>query len=189
MHPYSPQLEGKDLSNLKDPTGKRFFAEMVRVSKERGEGFGTYQWPLPGSEKLAPKISYVKLYKPWNWIIGTGVYLDHTNHNLLERADDFAAGKPFSVGVQLDPTKCAFGRFLADTKTQELATGFPELKTALDAIRDPHNQLHKSAGDIEGFVNQLKMHQAISIFNEDTQKALEGVKKYFEIAIAAEKNL
>ena len=189
MHPYSPKLEGKDLSNLKDPTGKRFFAEMVRVSKERGEGFGTYQWPLPGSEKLAPKISYVKLYKPWNWIIGTGVYLDHTNHNLLERADDFAAGKPFSVGVQLDPTKCAFGRFLADTKTQELATGFPELKTALDAIRDPHNQLHKSAGDIEGFVNQLKMHQAISIFNADTQKALEGVKKYFEIAIAAEKNL
>ncbi len=189
MHPYSPNLEGKDLSNLKDKTGKRFFAEMVRICEEKGEGFVTYQWPLPGTDQLAPKITYVKLYKPWGWIVGSGVYLDHTNNTLLKRADDFAAGKPFSAGIQLDPAKCAFGKFLDNPNTAKLAAGFPELKSALEAIREPHKRLHKTADEIETMVNQLKMHQAIQIFNEDTQNALERVKTNFNLAIMAEKNL
>ncbi len=189
MHPYSPKLEGRDLSGLKDKSGKFFFAEMVRVCKENGEGFVTYMWPLPGTDKLAPKITYVKLYKPWGWIVGTGVYLDHTNHILLKRADDFAAGKAFTAGIQLDPTKCAFGRFLDDPKTAQLANGFPEFKSVLDSIREPHKALHKTAVTIEELVNQQKMHNAIKIFNEDTQIALKSVKAYFDEAIKAEKSL
>ncbi len=188
MHPFKPDLEGQDLSKLKDPGGKLFFAEMVKVCKEKGEGFVTYQWPLPGSDELAPKISYVRMYKPWGWIVGTGVYLDHTNHALLKRADNFAAQKPFSSGIQLDPGQCAFGRFLADSKTKTLASDFSEFKSFVDAVQGPHERLHKSAAEIEEYVNQLKMHKAIQIFNEDTQKALEEVKTHFEKVISVEKD-
>ncbi len=189
MHPFKPELEGKDLRDSKDPSGKRLFSEMVRICKEKGAGFVTYQWPLPGTSQPVPKISYVKIYKPWGWIVGTGVYLDHTNQALLARADDFAKGKPFSAGLQLDPAKCAFGRFLADSKTKELAASFPELKAALDAIHEPHNHLHRTAEQIEDKVNHLDMHAAINIFNEDTQKALDGVKTHLHAAIEAEKKL
>lgn len=75
-HPYRPDLEGKDLSDFKDPTGKRLFLEMVKVCKEKGEGFVSYVWQYKDDpSKIYPKVSFVKAFKPWGWIIGSGVYL------------------------------------------------------------------------------------------------------------------
>ena len=76
MHPTQTQLDGKDLSDYKDPNGKKLFVEFVKVCKDKGEGFVDYQWPKPGGTKPVPKISFVKLYQPWGWIIGSGVYID-----------------------------------------------------------------------------------------------------------------
>ncbi|MCX5828977.1 MAG: cache domain-containing protein [Deltaproteobacteria bacterium] len=76
MHPYKPELNGKDLSEEKDPNGKRLFVEFVNVGKEKGEGLVEYMWPKQGETKPVPKISYVKLFKPWGWIVGSGIYVD-----------------------------------------------------------------------------------------------------------------
>lgn len=76
MHPIKPELDGKDLSDTKDPKGKALFMDMVKVSKDRGEGFVEYMWPKPGKQEPVPKMSYVKMYKPWGWIVGTGIYID-----------------------------------------------------------------------------------------------------------------
>jgi methyl-accepting chemotaxis protein len=76
MHPNFPELDGKNLSNDKDPTGKYLFVEMVNICKEKGEGFVTYMWPKPGATKPVPKLSYVKVFKPWGWIVGSGIYFD-----------------------------------------------------------------------------------------------------------------
>lgn len=76
MHPIKPSLNGQDLSDFKDPNGKHLFNEFVKVCREKGEGFVDYMWPKPGYDKPVPKLSYVKLFKPWNWIVGTGIYLD-----------------------------------------------------------------------------------------------------------------
>jgi methyl-accepting chemotaxis protein len=76
MHPIKPELDGKDLSDNKDPNGKALFVEMVRVCKEHGKGFVDYDWSKPGSSAPVPKISYVELYQPWGWVIGTGIYVD-----------------------------------------------------------------------------------------------------------------
>lgn len=77
MHPLDPDLDGKDLSNYKDPTGKTLFLDMVDVVKKNGDGFVPYMWPKPGhGSKPFPKLSYVKEFKPWGWIIGTGTYID-----------------------------------------------------------------------------------------------------------------
>ncbi len=79
MHPIKPQLNGKDLLHFKDAKGKELFLEMVNVAKTKGQGFVDYYWPKPGSEKPVAKVSFVKLVKDWNWIIGSGVYLDDVN--------------------------------------------------------------------------------------------------------------
>jgi signal transduction histidine kinase len=71
MHPYKPKLDGKDLSGFKDPNGKKLFVEFVNTCRENGEGFVDYYWPKYGADKPQPKLSFVKLFKPWNWIIGT----------------------------------------------------------------------------------------------------------------------
>jgi signal transduction histidine kinase/ActR/RegA family two-component response regulator len=76
MHPTQPELDGKDLSDYRDPTGKRLFVEMNRIINVNGKGFVEYQWPRPGGNQAIPKLSYVQLFKPWGWIIGTGIYVD-----------------------------------------------------------------------------------------------------------------
>lgn len=76
MHPISPALDGQDLSAKQDPNGKALFVEMVKIAKTAGAGFIDYQWEKPGHTKPQPKISYVKLHPAWNWVIGSGVYVD-----------------------------------------------------------------------------------------------------------------
>jgi methyl-accepting chemotaxis protein len=76
MHPIKPDLDGKDLSGFADPQGKKLFVEMARLVDRQGEGMVPYQWPKPGSEKPIDKISYVKGFKPWGWIVGSGIYID-----------------------------------------------------------------------------------------------------------------
>jgi methyl-accepting chemotaxis protein len=76
MHPISPQLDGKDMSGTKDPNGKLLFVEMTDVVRRSGSGFVEYQWAKPGSDKPLPKLTYVAGFAPWDWIVGTGVYVD-----------------------------------------------------------------------------------------------------------------
>ena len=76
MHPANPALDGKDLSQNKDPNGKFLFNEFVAVANKSGKGVVDYMWPKPGFEKPQPKISFVEGIKEWNWIVGTGVYAD-----------------------------------------------------------------------------------------------------------------
>lgn len=77
MHPYRPDLEGQDLGNYRDIKQKHLFVEFVETVKLNGSGYVPYHWQwkdLP--EQVVPKLSYVTLFEPWGWIIGTGVYLD-----------------------------------------------------------------------------------------------------------------
>jgi methyl-accepting chemotaxis protein len=76
MHSVNPSLDGKDLSNLEDPNGKKLFSEFVKVVKAQEAGFVDYLWPKPGNNTPVEKISYVQGFKPWGWIIGSGIYLD-----------------------------------------------------------------------------------------------------------------
>jgi methyl-accepting chemotaxis protein len=76
MHPIKPELNGQDLSGSTDPDGKYLFLEMVKETRGDGEGFVNYQWPKPGEEQPQPKLSFVKRHPGWNWIVGSGIYID-----------------------------------------------------------------------------------------------------------------
>ena len=77
MHPTSPQLDGQDMSQKKDLNGFRLFQEMSNISKKNGEGFITYYWDYKGDKsKIVPKITYFRLFKPFGWIVGTGIYIE-----------------------------------------------------------------------------------------------------------------
>jgi methyl-accepting chemotaxis protein len=86
MHPTKPELDGKDLSASKDPSGKLLFIDMINVVRASGAGFVNYEWPRPGSDNPVPKISYVKGYSPWGWVIGSGVYVDDIDEAVKNHA-------------------------------------------------------------------------------------------------------
>jgi methyl-accepting chemotaxis protein len=76
MHPTKPELNGKDGSGMKDPNGLALFVEFSRIAKDKGGGFVDYMWPKPGFDRPVDKTSYVALFQPWGWVIGTGAYND-----------------------------------------------------------------------------------------------------------------
>lgn len=76
LHPMNPNLEGQDVSTLKDAKGEAFNRKMLSVAQNTGKGIVEYSWPKPGSSAPIDKISYVALLQPWGWILGTGVYID-----------------------------------------------------------------------------------------------------------------
>ncbi|MEJ5349366.1 MAG: cache domain-containing protein [Desulfosoma sp.] len=101
MHPFKPELNGKDLADFKDPNGKHLFVEFVKVCKEKGAGFVDYLWPKPGFEKPVPKVSYVKLFEPWGWVIGSGIYVDdvRAQANRIRLAFGGIAGAMLLIGL------------------------------------------------------------------------------------------
>jgi len=77
IHPYRTDLNGKDLSDYVDPDGKKVFIEIVKVITENGSGYVNYKWQAnDNSAIIIPKISYVKGFAPWGWVIGTGIYTE-----------------------------------------------------------------------------------------------------------------
>jgi len=77
MHPYRTDLVGQDLSDYADPNGKLLFREFVRVARAKGSGYVDYMWQWQDdASRVVPKISYVETFKPWNWIVGTGIYIE-----------------------------------------------------------------------------------------------------------------
>ncbi|MEO5371186.1 MAG: bacteriohemerythrin [Magnetococcus sp. DMHC-1] len=80
LHPLKPDMNGQDLSETKDPTGKPVFRTMVETVQKAGSGFVAYHWARSPDSSPEEKISFVKGFTPWGWIIGSGIYLDDVDH-------------------------------------------------------------------------------------------------------------
>ncbi|HPU50629.1 MAG TPA: methyl-accepting chemotaxis protein [Burkholderiaceae bacterium] len=76
MHPIKPELDGQDLSQMKDPNGFALFNAFVERVRKDGKGFVEYQWPRPGKDQPVDKVSYVHGFAPWGWVVGSGIYVD-----------------------------------------------------------------------------------------------------------------
>ncbi|MSN26835.1 MAG: HAMP domain-containing protein [Geobacter sp.] len=92
MHPIQPELNGKDLRNYTDYDGKLLFLEMVRICENDGGGYVNYRWPEPGVTDPVEKISYVKHFAPWGWVIGTGLYTTVIERSLAQMRHDLLLG-------------------------------------------------------------------------------------------------
>jgi methyl-accepting chemotaxis protein len=99
MHPIKPALDGKDLTNTADPNGKKLFVDMVKAVKNSGAGYVPYQWPKPGLDTPVDKLSYVKSFDPWGWIVGSGIYIDDVE--ALFKKKLVALGIPVAILIAL----------------------------------------------------------------------------------------
>ncbi|CCG07878.1 methyl-accepting chemotaxis protein [Pararhodospirillum photometricum] len=75
-HRTAPGLEGKSVADVKDPAGFLLFRAMTERTAHGGSALIAYQWPHPGQTTPVPKETYVGVFAPWGWIVGTGVYMD-----------------------------------------------------------------------------------------------------------------
>ena len=92
-----PEMEGLNLINMQDSEGRYVIRDMISVVKESGEGFYRYAWTKPNQTgKGFPKIAFIKHFEPFNWLIGTGEYLDDVINDIqqevLARIEKIAFG-------------------------------------------------------------------------------------------------
>ena len=90
MHPYMPNIVGHDSRKILGPDGEPLhliLEKMVLVAQNNINGdYVEYFWQFKDKKNLvARKLSYVKEFKPWQWIIGTGVYLDDLQIELKDK--------------------------------------------------------------------------------------------------------
>ena|GEM_PF-2690496 len=76
MHPVDKALELQNVSDVSDAAWQEFWKKTEALISEGEGGFIEHAWPHPQTGKTVRKLSYVKLYKPWDWILYTGIYLD-----------------------------------------------------------------------------------------------------------------
>lgn len=84
--PIKPHNRGKNMIDLQDIDGKYVLKELIGKAKSGG-GYVEYVWGNPASAKLSPKVSYGAAYRPWNWLVGTGVYLDEIDAMISEKKE------------------------------------------------------------------------------------------------------
>ncbi|ROV59065.1 methyl-accepting chemotaxis protein [Vibrio ponticus] len=75
LHAIKPQLEGKNLYGLKDDNGVAVIAGLINASKG-GDGFLYFSWHKPSIDAQAPKLGYAEYLTKWDWVLGTGIYID-----------------------------------------------------------------------------------------------------------------
>ncbi|MBU1611935.1 MAG: EAL domain-containing protein [Proteobacteria bacterium] len=89
MHPYRPDLENMDLSDMTDLSGKRLFIDFVAASRDKGYGVVDYMWQRQDQpDRVEPKSSYVQLFRPWGWIVGTGTYVEDVQDEISKTVAD-----------------------------------------------------------------------------------------------------
>ncbi len=85
MHPIKPQLEGKNLINLKDANGKLVIAELIKASKRERNKFVKYLWHQPSTGKVVEKLGYAEHIDGWNWMVGSGIYINSINKVIKQK--------------------------------------------------------------------------------------------------------
>lgn len=75
LNPITPQFEGTNLLPFKTKSGDFYIKELINIAKNSGEGFYDHTWTKPDKKGVFDKVSFVKHFKPFNWLIGTGDYV------------------------------------------------------------------------------------------------------------------
>ena len=162
MHPFKPELNGKDISENKDPNGKRLFVAMVDVCKRSGEGPVEYMWPKPGVDRPVPKVSYVRLFKPWGWIIGTGVYVEDIDRQVGDVRLGILLGTVLALLVSI-VLGFLLGRMIQEPLFEVTERmGNADLSTEFNSSW--RNEIGKLQKAFDGFVTSLR--GALSQVNE-----------------------
>ncbi len=190
MHPIKPELNGKDLSNVKDPDGKLIFVSFTDKIKSQEAGNVSYQWPKPGSDKPKPKVAYVKGFKPWGWIVGSGIYVDDVDARFLQSAKHLGI-ITIIVMIPLLLVSLLISHSISSplTKIVEFAKSISggnlsrnlkinqkdEIGVLADSLREMQKKLREIVGEVK--MGASNIAQSSSHINESVQNLSSGASE------------
>ena len=184
MHPTVPSLDGKvldaerfncatsqsfgDTATPVDTGGKKnLFVAFVEVVEKSGKGYVTYNWPKPKegggvTEELFPKLSYVKKFEPWGWLIGSGIYVDDVDAVMRERVWK-------NAGLLLGATIVLL--LIAGTLRKSITRPLDEVADAMGDIVDGDGDLTKRLSE-HGGVEIVRLASGFNLFAAKIQQSM-----------------
>ncbi|MDX1320906.1 MAG: methyl-accepting chemotaxis protein [Oceanospirillum sp.] len=181
MHPIKPALNGKDLTNLEDANGKKIFSEFVGVVKASGEGYVNYLWPKPGHDDPQAKVSYVKGFTPWGWIVGNGIYLNDMDDIFWKTLLHYS----ITVGI-LSLLIGGLALFIIHIITVQITT----LKNTMVDVKDSGDLRERvdisttdELGDMAGAFNHMmdKFQNIVNSVDQSTQQLTHAITQMSDI--------
>lgn len=177
MHPVKPELNGTDMSDFADPSGKRIIVEFARVASQAGGGDLAYFWPKPGHPEPQPKIAHVENFAPWGWIVGTGMYTNDVEAEFRTRALHEGGGMLAFM---------ALAGFLLFTATQYfICRPIKNLQTVMQRVESERNLALHVAPDSDDEIGQAG--RAFDRLMDYLRQTLEAMgHSAQEVAVASE---
>ena len=85
-HP-DPEMDGKDFSEVRDVFGNYVLTPLIEKVLANDEGYHSYWWQRLGQDVPAEQLIYARIFPQWGWVIGTGVYLDDLEAEVILRKE------------------------------------------------------------------------------------------------------
>jgi len=194
-HPKEPQRVGASWWHLESDKGEKIIQRLIHNAKAGG-GFLHYQWRKPSNQQESSKMSYSTYLKQWQWMLGTGVYLDDVNQQLavLQQKIDQHINKTKQIILTIALSSIfiifIFGLAInlshkkkADKKINELGQKIIDLQE--EQHRHVSRELHD--GIVQILVSIKYSIEATAIFlmqsNQEKPKPLTDAEKNLNVAI------
>ena len=143
MHPTNAALVGQDVSTFADPNGKLIYVEAVALARQSGGGYLEYMWPKPGETEPKQKLSYVKLYRRWNWVIGSGIHVEDVRQQAINSIAVFLAVGGLVMLLAMWIARSAI-QTVRDT-TSSLSAGATQVVAAAEQVASAAQSLSQGA--------------------------------------------
>ena len=176
MHPIRQDLLGKNLSELKDKEGLPIFTAIVNTVTTTGEGYLSYIWNSKDDENvLVTKISYSKVFRPWGWIVSTGIYVDDVKEQIKSLVTSivllFVLSAVVSLGVVIFISRIISTQISAvSSSLSDIASGDGNLNVQLKSISKDE------IGELSHYFNKFvsKIRRVIQVINMMSQELADS---------------
>ncbi|HBP65457.1 MAG TPA: chemotaxis protein [Desulfosporosinus sp.] len=210
--------EGKSRLESKDTQGKSFIREIIANGSQAGGGYTNYSFAKPNQTEALPKRSYSLLFQPYNWVIGTGNWVDNIDQLVLEKQLDYQKNGRTSIIYTIMAIVLAFGASLVlgiifsnklsnqiievAKNAEEIANGNLKVNIVENHSKDEIGQLGRAFKTMTENLIQLVQHVSMSSTQvaeasqqlgagaeESAQAAQQVAVAIMEVAVGAEKQL
>lgn len=167
-----PKLEGKNISDVADIHGKRFFHDGVVLAKEQNDGFLSYVWTKQGVDqsKVFPKTSYFKSYPAWKWVVASGCYLDSIDNTILNTFLQILFVNLIVVIISVSAGLVTVVRSIINS----IKTITDKLESSSEDVRNASTQLNTASQKLaEGSTEQAASIQETSSTLEETSSMVQ----------------
>ena len=171
LFPTNKAQEGKNFLDLKDSNGVLLIKELIESAK-KGGGLVKYNFPKVKDGKPLPKFSYAFAFEPYNWMMGTGIYVDNVEKEidvLQKTIDDNVSSQIrsfilvslvlliLSISITFVIIRKTITRPLNDliTRADNLSSGDGDLTRKLDVIG--HDGIAEASKNINRFIEKVRL--------------------------------